>query len=225
MKICFVILHYNAINETETCIESIKAMDEAEKKIIVVDNASPNHTGHILAERYQKDADVDIVLNDTNLGFAKGNNVGYRYAKEKYNADFIVLVNSDIIFIQNDFVKKLYQIYEEVPFALLGPDILNSSETTHSNPLNDRAPSLIEAKKWLRGFKRQLFKTRVKLFLSEIHLKKYKSEYSLNKQSLLTKKGGGETREKYCSARMLYYCFEEVYRKDGLDFLPGNFPL
>ena len=39
--IAFVILHYRAADMTRKCVERIKAL-EGDKKIVIVDNASPN---------------------------------------------------------------------------------------------------------------------------------------------------------------------------------------
>ena len=53
MKTAFVILHYNAIKETHKCIQYIKEnIDTQDYKILVMDNASPNHSGEILQEQY-----------------------------------------------------------------------------------------------------------------------------------------------------------------------------
>ena len=78
--VCFVILHYMALDETILCVESIRDSVEGEKKIIIVDNCSPNGTIKGLEEHYQDAADVDVLETGENLGFAKGNNFGYAYA-------------------------------------------------------------------------------------------------------------------------------------------------
>ena len=49
----FVILHYRAIDMTKTCVERIEAL-EGNSHIVIVDNASPNGTGRLLAEEYAK---------------------------------------------------------------------------------------------------------------------------------------------------------------------------
>ena len=50
--VCFVILHYMALEETIQCVESILNNIEGDKKVIVVDNCSPNNTGADLEKRY-----------------------------------------------------------------------------------------------------------------------------------------------------------------------------
>ena len=65
-----------------------------------------------------------MLINDENLGFAKGNNVAYQYSKLKYNPDFIVIMNNDVEIETNNFEEKVSEIYEREKFHLLGPDII-----------------------------------------------------------------------------------------------------
>ena len=83
MDIVFVMLHYMAIEETKISIDYIRKNVDTEKyKIIVVDNASPDNSGDMLIKEYGQDIDIKIIKARTNLGFARGNNLGFRYAKE-----------------------------------------------------------------------------------------------------------------------------------------------
>ena len=74
--ISFVILHYQAVDETISCIETIIEKVSGNKKVIVVDNGSPNGTGELLQEKYKGFDCVCVVSTKKNLGFAKGNNIG-----------------------------------------------------------------------------------------------------------------------------------------------------
>ena len=86
IQICFVILHYMASEQTIECIETIKRNNEPDSyRIIVVDNCSSNGSGRVIADLFLKDPNVDVILNDANWGFAKGNNIGIEYARKKYN--------------------------------------------------------------------------------------------------------------------------------------------
>ena len=88
MKIVFVILHYLAIDETYKSVDSIeKKIDTDMYKIVIVDNASPDKSGALLKEHYKNDDHVEVLLNQENLGFARGNNVGFRYAEKTWNRD------------------------------------------------------------------------------------------------------------------------------------------
>lgn len=144
--ICFVILHYQAIDETRKCIKAIGQNITDEYKIIVVDNASPNKTGETLIEEYKEDAKVEIILSNDNLGFAKGNNMGYKFAKQ-YNPDFIVVLNSDVEITQNDFCDRLKTAYIKYKFDVLGPDIYSTKLHYHQNPQRESNYTIDELNK------------------------------------------------------------------------------
>lgn len=131
--ICYVILHYQSIEDTRKCIRSIRKYTTDSYKIIVVDNASPNGTGEILKEEYQNDTDISVCLSEVNAGFARGNNLGYVEAK-KYSPDYIVVLNSDIELTQKDFCEKLVKADIEYSFDVLGPDIFSARAGYHQNP-------------------------------------------------------------------------------------------
>ena len=107
IKIAFVVLHYETLDDTSECIDSLKKyiVDDS-VKIVVVDNGSVHGKLNTIEEKYKSDS-VIFLYSDENLGFAKGNNIGFKYAKEKLQSDIIILANNDLIFRQEDFVDKL----------------------------------------------------------------------------------------------------------------------
>lgn len=137
----FVILHYRAIDTTRKCVESIKALAGA-KHIVIVDNASPNGTGAELAQEFEADPYVDVILNPDNSGFARGNNLGVRYVADELDADFVCVLNNDVEIQQHGFIEGIERIYEEHPFDLLGPDILSVFSGIHQSPKSLHAVNL-----------------------------------------------------------------------------------
>ena len=124
-RIGFVVLHYNAIKETIDCINSIKERIDTENYyVIIVDNASPNQTGDILIEKYDSDDKVFVLKATENLGFAKGNNLGYKYAVEQLECDFVCALNNDTLLVQDDFFNTILEEYQKSQFGVLGPKIL-----------------------------------------------------------------------------------------------------
>lgn len=84
-EFAFVILHYMAKQETIDCVASILKKTKAEPmkvSIVIVDNASANGTGRELQQLYQGAENIYVILNPENLGFARGNNVGFEFAKK-----------------------------------------------------------------------------------------------------------------------------------------------
>ena len=124
MKFTFVILHYLTTEDTVECIDSIiKNIKYDNYNIIVVDNGSYNNSGEKLKRIYESNKSIKIILNKNNLGFAKGNNLGFNYAKYELNSDFVALINNDTIINQYDFITNIIKSYNKYNFDILGPDI------------------------------------------------------------------------------------------------------
>lgn len=152
MDMCFVILHYMDLESTIECIESIIRMfREITYKIIIVDNGSPNKSGEFLKQNYHLNTEIEVILIDKNLGFAKGNNIGYQYAKENYKPKYILVGNNDLKFVQKNFYELLNKCDDEKKFDVAGPDIINL-KGLHQNPYRDRFLSLRE---WKKKYKNQ----------------------------------------------------------------------
>lgn len=118
----FVILHYNELNVTIECINSIKDKVGIEKYyIVVVDNASPNGTGKLLKKQYDENDHVCVILNESNAGFARGNNVGYNYLKNK--CEYICILNNDVELVGEDFYLQISNAYKSNEFGIMGPKI------------------------------------------------------------------------------------------------------
>lgn len=133
-KVVFVILHYCAVEMTIKAVERIRDLIIDENyEILITDNGSPDGSGEILKTRYLNLSRIHFIQNGSNLGFARGNNIGYAYARERLKADFIVVMNNDVLIQQKDMPEKIFEIYESKRFHVLGPDILNQNGV-HQNP-------------------------------------------------------------------------------------------
>lgn len=137
-KIDFVVLHYNVQRETIKCVEHIKKnIDTEDYRIIIVDNASPNQSGKLLKTYFSTDEKVKVLLLEKNIGFARGNNAGIRYALKYDNPDFICAMNNDVYLLEEGLVEKLEQEYQQSCFSVLGPYIKNPTGRKQSNPVSD----------------------------------------------------------------------------------------
>lgn len=112
----FVILHYNNIKETMECVDSL---EKFKQKIIVVSNSKDYDNLKKIEKRVDK-----VIINEENIGFAKANNIGCKYAIEKYKPDFLCVINNDIVIDQKDFIDKVEKLYKKYQFDVLGPKIL-----------------------------------------------------------------------------------------------------
>lgn len=167
----FVVLNYCAYRETIKCVKTIKKII-GEKKIIIVDNNSPNHSYDILKDKYQIDKDILILKNNKNEGFAIGNNLGYSYLKQNYNCEFIIVMNNDMEIKDVNFIKKINKAYLDDNFYIMGPDIFSTKAKKHQNPEKIINYSQNELKKILLKLKIKkyfsfLYKIKKKFFHKE----------------------------------------------------------
>lgn len=154
MRVVFVILHYNVLSETESCVKSIRDKVKKDYKIIIVDNYSPNKSGEKLLDMYSMSSDVKVILNKKNFGFSKGNNIGCKYAIENFNPDYLYVVNNDTEIVNDDLLEKLDFYYERYNFDVVGPKIWNTAKNINQNPVI-QPMSLEDAEKKLKGLNLQ----------------------------------------------------------------------
>lgn len=161
MIIVFLILNYETYWETFACVNSIynvigeNLIEKEGHKIIIVENGSRNDSLFKLKEKYFGKDGIIIIENKENLGFSKGNNQGFLYAKRELNPDFIVMINSDIIITDFLFEKKIKYLYKKLHFAVAGPDVILPNGN-HLNPVYSRKIQLEDIRKSMKKFKRKI---------------------------------------------------------------------
>ena len=126
--VSFVVLHYNDFNVTCKCIEHLLQINEIEEHtIIIVDNASPNGSGIRLKKMFENNNIIDVILIAKNCGFAKGNDVGYYYAKKKGEMEYIIVMNNDVMIKDSDFINKLTRLNLCQKAEVVLPEIINKN--------------------------------------------------------------------------------------------------
>lgn len=138
MKVAFVVLHYCQIEVTLDCIKSLLRL-KGDSNVVVVDNASPDGSGKLLEEKFKGLNMVHVILNDSNLGFASANNIGYTYAKKELGARIIIVINNDTTIEDTHFVEKLLASDFLNSYHIIAPDIINK-EGLHQNPKAKQIP-------------------------------------------------------------------------------------
>ena len=156
-KVGFIILHYNDIETTKKCIDSIQCLEQIQdSKILIVDNHSPNNSGAELKKQYAGIENIEILLLEDNYGYSRANNIGYAYLKKSENFDYIVVANNDIIFEQRNLISILEEKYREAGFYVAGPNVYAIYKKQHQNPLALRPRSLEETEAWIEENRRCL---------------------------------------------------------------------
>ena len=132
MKIAIIILNYNSSADCRKCIGYLKAQQNIEQEIIVVDNCSRDEEREAV-ELLCKEQGCTFIANSENKGYNAGNNVGLRYAAKK-GYEFALIANPDMEFPQTDYlVTLLAKMQEDEDIVVCGSDIV-TPHGVHQNP-------------------------------------------------------------------------------------------
>ncbi|WP_274656652.1 glycosyltransferase [Streptococcus equinus] len=157
-SIAVVILHYNDFNMTRNYIENLKTLnwENIPHKFIIVDNASPDGSGSKLYDEYYLSEDVEVLLVEKNIGFARGNNVGILHAWKELGAELVVVSNNDIEIKTTTFPEQLIEMFEKEDFAVYGPDIYSQSKKLHQNPFREAPLNVLDVQRKIKKIDRVL---------------------------------------------------------------------
>ncbi len=104
MKINVFILNWNSSDSTKDCINSIVASDDKNFRIILINNFySKVDLVEIqsIYKSYKSKIEIYLVENDTNLGYAGGNNMGLKFLEDNNLQGDILILNPDILVMKN----------------------------------------------------------------------------------------------------------------------------
>ena len=180
MNITVVVLHYENIKDTKECLDSLKKYLNDTKNninVVVVDNGSIKEKTAAIEEDYVNDK-IYFIESGRNLGFAKGNNIGFHYAKYELHSDIIILANNDLIFKQVDFMNQIAKEMIENHIDVAGPRIISLVDHKNQNPVPYAHPDLVSVNK--RIFKLHVLKIMcyfgVDKFFQTIFSRKYSTD-------------------------------------------------
>jgi hypothetical protein len=121
-----VILNYNTWDESIKCITSIVDNYTGKKKIYLVDNCSTIQVSQSQLLEIVKFEEVVMINNVENRGYSAGNNIGIHKAIDD-NCDYIMICNSDIIFIDNSLELMVKYIENNPRVGIVGPQIYDEN--------------------------------------------------------------------------------------------------
>ena len=117
-KVSIIVLCYNQRSFTKACLDSIERFTRyANMETIAVNNGSTDRTAKFLARWSSTRPWTRVVTNESNRGFAAGNNCGARAATGEY----LIFLNNDT-FATEGWVGDLLAHYRRnLKLGLLGP--------------------------------------------------------------------------------------------------------
>ncbi|NQU98295.1 glycosyltransferase family 2 protein [Candidatus Woesearchaeota archaeon] len=101
-KVSVIILTWNQMDITISCVKSVLKQDYNNFEILIVDNGSTDNSIEIFEKEFGKNKKISIYNTKKNIGYAGGNNFGVRHAKGKY----YVVLNNDTL-VEKDWLKEL----------------------------------------------------------------------------------------------------------------------
>ena len=113
-----IIINYNSTDQLLQCLDSVRrTLGAHQAEILVVDNASSDNAEKI---RVLFPA-VQLIQNQTNLGFARAVNQGIQQG----NSPYVMLLNPDTL-MSDDFFSKSLEFMDQHPdVSIMGPKILD----------------------------------------------------------------------------------------------------
>ena len=113
MDLSIIIVNYKTKDLTLQALASVfNAQAPRDKpEVILVDNASDDDTAEIVRKKFPQ---VKVIEAPANLGFAGGNNLGFRRAKGRYQ----LLLNSDTLVEPETFIKMVEYMDENPKVGL-----------------------------------------------------------------------------------------------------------
>jgi GT2 family glycosyltransferase len=142
-KILIIILNWNGWADTKECLDSLQKTTGVDFTVAVIDNGSKddcdcieqyalaqfdNFTIYNIDDIKQelqlplpRPNSLILIKNGENLGFAKANNIGVKYA-EKTGFEYIYLLNNDTV-VEPDSLSKLAEVLYNSNYSAVVPQI------------------------------------------------------------------------------------------------------
>lgn len=103
--VSIIIVNWNGLAQMEKCLASLAEISYKNYEVIISDNGSTDGSLEYFNKIKNKFPKFIVVKNGKNLGYAKGNNVGFK----KASGELILLLNNDTI-VAPGFLTPLVEI-------------------------------------------------------------------------------------------------------------------
>ena len=131
MDLSIIIVSWNVKNLLRKCLQSIFAKTQSvDFEVIVVDNASQDYSAQMVSREFPQ---VNLIVSNLNLGFAKANNLGLEYAQGNY----VLFMNPDMELVENSFPKLLALMNSNQQIALSTCQLIYPDGSKQNNIKNN----------------------------------------------------------------------------------------
>ncbi|MFK7871005.1 MAG: glycosyltransferase family 2 protein [Roseobacter sp.] len=120
MDLSIVIVNWNTQDMLRDCLQSIESgLGSLKAEVLVVDNASQDGSCAMVRAEFPA---VRLIENETNFGFAGGNNVALRRAVGRY----VMLLNTDTLVHGTVLPDAIAWLDDHPGVGVMGPRLLNA---------------------------------------------------------------------------------------------------
>lgn len=164
MKIGIIILNYNSSDLSIQLLKKIQKFEILNLNVscIIVDNNSSEKekTKLVLYSDY-------VLFNDNNFGYAKGNNIGFKFINKNNDLDYILFANPDVVFEEDYLIKCIDFLEQHNDYGICSSVRTNSIDSNYQQTQFWTLPDLKQCIKdcFIIGRKR-LAKKNIELFSS-----------------------------------------------------------
>jgi GT2 family glycosyltransferase len=125
-KIFVIILNFNGQDVLAQCLSSVYQSNYLNFEVVVVDNNS-NDTS--LEQAKKSFSRANFIKNSENFGFSRGNNVGIRWALEKFS-DYILILNNDTVLEKTTLSELVQAIQRNESVGIVSPVIFSADNNS-----------------------------------------------------------------------------------------------
>ena len=135
MRVGYVCTNYNNSSYTRDAIASLHSGNRgSDVRVVVVDNKSQDEDLAKLREIPREFPGVELILNQDNVGYFPGLNIGITHLRTRFpDIEHLAVGNNDLVFPE-DFVETVERHRDVLDtWAVVAPDLV-TPEGVHQNP-------------------------------------------------------------------------------------------
>lgn len=131
-----ILVNYKSLDETVNYVQEQLSQISISNKIVIVNNAGGDKLNQQLVERLDAELvtstsepvdtekRVFVIAEPENLGYARGNNLGFEFLDKHFDTEWMLVSNNDLILEEDGVVEKLIEIGAgKSDVGVIGPHI------------------------------------------------------------------------------------------------------
>lgn len=129
-----VLINYKSVDEVVQFVRNELSKIKVNYKLVIVDNSTDDEifnklikflSAEKVCDHFNRKADIYAIQSDSNLGYARANNLGARFLIDEFNPSHLLFSNSDIELTSNNVIEVLLRKLKANPkIGCISPKIV-----------------------------------------------------------------------------------------------------